>query len=287
MAGISDDDLGCLIAGGMFFLVLGGVFYLIAKAIKGFFSLLVSPPGIILILLVSLVLILLSEKRKKGQPETGKGGEIVKQLPDPPSLPDLPRVEIPFSLEEVVRDLLEAADQPGLLTRKIEFWKALSRTKEQIRALEVIIELLNKNRQLLKTYLEYLEERRKVKKFESVKEIEDEIERKRLERQKLEEEVKKEGLELERERIKLEREKLKERRKRKTPKELVDEAEKLLEAQRIMEELKVTHFLERAKVRVLKRIELEEKYPSEVVEEIFDLMDKMMEEGDGSFRGRS
>ena len=188
-----------------------------------------------------------------------------------------------FSEEEVIRDLLSSLNEPGAISRKIKFWKERARTQDQIEALELIRRVIEERTEIFKSYLSQQQAILEIRKFKEFKELIMEIDRmklelerrrieKEIERLELEESVKRRKLELELAKIKAQ---LPEKR---GAEELLEQIRKDLEAKRIVEELKVANLFKRAVTIALKKQELEEKYPPEVVKEILDLVDRMMKE---------
>lgn len=197
---------------------------------------------------------------------------------------------IGFSEKAMISDLLGALNNKSLLLTKLESWKARAKGQDQLRAFEMIREMLQRETDIIKAYTANQQARLD---FENLKEFNQYLQKERLKAQLTEEKYKQTELEERLKRIKLE------------------EEYKRLEIQRRIEGLKKTQEITGSRIERLKKEELEKvdfqeeirkvktmrladrvehlhnwkkkikgKYSSEDAEDIIDEFDRtMVEEG--------
>ena len=197
---------------------------------------------------------------------------------------------VAFSEKVMIQDLLGALNNSNLLSVKLQSWRARAKGQEQIRAFEMIREMLQRETDIIQAYTANQQARLD---FENLKEFNQYLQKERLKAQLTEEKYKQAELEERLKSMKLE------------------EEYKRLELQRRIEGLKKTQEITGSRIERLKREELEKidfqeeirkiktmkiadrveylhnrkkefkgKYPPEEAEEVIDELDRtMVEEG--------
>lgn len=143
---------------------------------------------------------------------------------------------IGFSEKAMISDLLSALNNKSLLLTKLESWKARAKGQDQLRAFEMIREMLQGETDIIKAYTANQQARLD---FENLKEFNQYLQKERLKAQLSEEKYKQVELEERLKRIKLE------------------EEYKRLELQRRIEGLKKTQEITGSRIERLKKEELE------------------------------
>jgi len=197
---------------------------------------------------------------------------------------------VAFSEKAMIQDLLSALNNSNLLSVKLQSWKARAKGQDQLKAFEMIREMLEKETDIIEAYTANQQARLD---FENLKEFNQYLQKERLKGQLTEEKYKQAELEEKLKRMKLEEEykRLELQRKIEGLKKVREETESRIERIK-KEQLEKIDFQEEVrKVKTLKladRIEYlhklkkewRQKYPSEEAEEIIDQLDRMLvEEG--------
>jgi len=230
------------------------------------------------------------KKPKERIKETPKGG--LSMAEDPTFLKQTSEgiSPIAFSEKAMIQDLLSALNNKNLLSVKLQSWGARAKGQDQLRAFEMIREMLEKETDIIEAYTANQQARLD---FENLKEFNQYLQKERLKAQLAEEKYKQTELE-----EKLKRMKLEEEKKRL---ELQQEIEKLKGVREVTEsrierikkeQLEKIDFQEEIKkVKTMKladrmeylhnrKKEIKKKYSPEEAEEIIDELDRtMVEEG--------
>jgi len=174
-----------------------------------------------------------------------------------------------FSQERMIRDLLLAVDDPKLFSRKVRIWRKVAQTKDQIKVLESIKELVERNTEIVRTFIE---NQRVLIEAKNIMELEQLIweRRKEEERRKLEEERLK--------RAELRKKALEMLRPEKRD-EILEEIRRVVDKMRVMR-AKMRSVAELVEYKHLIERQIKLEYPPEEAEIIIDEFERtLVEEG--------
>ena len=143
---------------------------------------------------------------------------------------------VAFSEKAMIQDLLGALNNKSLLLTKLESWKARAKGQDQLRAFEMIREMLEKETDIIRAYIDNQQARLD---FKNLREFNQHIQKEKLKAQLAEEQYKQAELEEKLKRMKLE------------------EEYKRLELQRKIKELKKTQKVTESKIERIKKEQLE------------------------------